>query len=56
MGLLKDLAVHPDRAAVVVTHDPRVYAYADRVAHMEDGMLVKVQDGAAAAQAHAHEQ
>ncbi len=44
MTLLRDLAVKPDRAAIVVTHDPRVYAYADRIAHMEDGLLVKVEE------------
>jgi putative ABC transport system ATP-binding protein len=54
MGLLRELAVHPDRAAVVVTHDPRVYGYADRVAHMEDGLLIKVEDGTSAAQTVAH--
>ena len=48
MGLLRELAVHPDRAAIVVTHDPRVYAYADTVAHMEDGLLIKVEDRATA--------
>ncbi len=54
MGLLRELAVHPQRAAIVVTHDPRVYAYADRVAHMEDGLLLKVEDGRTAALAGAH--
>jgi putative ABC transport system ATP-binding protein len=54
MGLLRDLAVHPDRAAIVVTHDPRVYAYADRVAHMEDGLLLKVEEGKSAALAGTH--
>lgn len=53
MTLLRELAVHPERAAIVVTHDPRVYAFADRVAHMEDGMLIKVEEGrSAAATAH----
>ena len=47
MGLLRDLAVRPDRAAVVVTHDPRIYAYADRVAHMEDGLVTRVDPGSA---------
>lgn len=54
MGLLRELAVHPDRAAIVVTHDPRVYAYADRVAHMEDGVLLKVEEGKTADLAGAH--
>ncbi|MDX2118284.1 MAG: ABC transporter ATP-binding protein [Planctomycetota bacterium] len=54
MELLKQLAVRPDRAAVVVTHDPRVYAYADLVVHMEDGLVSKTQDGASAAAAQHH--
>jgi putative ABC transport system ATP-binding protein len=49
MGLLRGLAVRPDRAAIIVTHDPRVYAYADRVVHMEDGVVVKVEERAVAA-------
>ena len=49
MALLKELAVRSDRAAIVVTHDPRVYAYADRVAHMEDGLITNMEDGATAA-------
>lgn len=43
MTLLRDLAVAEDRAAIVVTHDPRVYSFADRVVHMEDGLISKVE-------------
>ncbi len=43
MTLLKDLAVSQDRAAIVVTHDPRVYSFADRVVHMEDGLVSRVE-------------
>jgi putative ABC transport system ATP-binding protein len=43
MTLLRDLAVAEDRAAIVVTHDPRVYRFADRVVHMEDGLISKVE-------------
>jgi putative ABC transport system ATP-binding protein len=42
MALLRELAVHPERAAIVVTHDPRVFEYADRIAHMEDGVVSRV--------------
>ena len=44
MTILRELALHPDRAAVVVTHDPRVYAFADRVVHMEDGVATRVEE------------
>ena len=43
MTLLRELAVANDRAAIVVTHDPRVYRFADRVVHMEDGLVSKVE-------------
>jgi putative ABC transport system ATP-binding protein len=33
--------VRPDRAVVVVTHDSRVFQYADRIAHMDDGRIVE---------------
>jgi putative ABC transport system ATP-binding protein len=43
MGLLKKIAVKPDRAVVVVTHDTRIYDYADSIAYMEDGVITKVE-------------
>lgn len=43
MTLLREIAVKPDRVAIVVTHDPRVYAFADCVAHMEDGKMAKIE-------------
>ena len=45
MELIADLAVEPDRAVIVVTHDQRVYPYADRIAAMEDGRLSSIEDG-----------
>jgi putative ABC transport system ATP-binding protein len=42
MGLLAKNAVHPDRAVIVVTHDSRVFHYADSIAHMNDGQVVNV--------------
>jgi putative ABC transport system ATP-binding protein len=43
MELLATKAVHPDRAAVVVTHDSRVFHYADVIAHMDDGRIIKTE-------------
>ena len=43
MELLQAVARKPDRAVVVVTHDPRVYAFADRIAEMEDGRVLSNQ-------------
>jgi putative ABC transport system ATP-binding protein len=42
MELLRDAAVSPERAVVVVTHDPRVMGFADVIAHMEDGRVSRI--------------
>jgi putative ABC transport system ATP-binding protein len=42
MGLLADNAVHPDRAVIIVTHDTRVFHYAQSIAHMDDGRIAEV--------------
>lgn len=42
MDLLAGSAVHPDRAVIVVTHDTRVFHYADSIAHMDDGRILEV--------------
>lgn len=43
MDLLAENAVHPERAVIVVTHDNRVFHYADAIAHMDDGQIVKTE-------------
>lgn len=40
--LLKATATGRDRALVIVTHDPRIFQFADRIAHMDDGVVDKV--------------
>jgi putative ABC transport system ATP-binding protein len=45
MELIQELAVQPDRAVIVVTHDSRVYSFADRIASMEDGRIESVASG-----------
>jgi putative ABC transport system ATP-binding protein len=40
MELLKEAAAGPGRAVLVVTHDNRIYRYADRIVAMEDGRVV----------------
>ena len=47
MELLKDVARAPDRSVIVVTHDPRVYDFADRIAEMEDGRVLSNQPASA---------
>jgi putative ABC transport system ATP-binding protein len=39
MELLTRIAVKPGRAVIVVTHDSRVFDFADRIAHMDDGRI-----------------
>jgi putative ABC transport system ATP-binding protein len=43
MDLLREVAVSPDQALVVVTHDSRIFDYADRIARMNDGYVVSVE-------------
>lgn len=42
MALLRELALKPGRAVIVVTHDERIYRFADRIAHMADGHIESV--------------
>lgn len=39
MQLLKDLCAALGKTAIVVTHDPRIYPFADRILHMANGRL-----------------
>jgi putative ABC transport system ATP-binding protein len=43
MDLLTKVAVRSDRAVIVVTHDSRVFDFADRIAHMDDGRIVRTE-------------
>ena len=43
MELLTTVAVREDRAVIVVTHDSRVFDFADRIAHMDDGRIVRTE-------------
>jgi putative ABC transport system ATP-binding protein len=43
---VKEQVLDERRSIVIVTHDPRIYEYADRIVHMEDGRIVGVEEGA----------
>lgn len=43
MDLLKKIAVNPDRAVLVVTHDYRILDFADRIAEISDGVIQKIE-------------
>jgi putative ABC transport system ATP-binding protein len=45
MEVLRNVALGPDRALVVVTHDARIFEFADRIARMDDGHIVSVNGG-----------
>ena len=40
--LMRKAAVKPDRAVLIVSHDSRVFHFADRMARMDDGHIVQV--------------
>lgn len=43
MDLMRRLALEKDRALVVVTHDARIFSFADRIARMDDGRITSVE-------------
>jgi putative ABC transport system ATP-binding protein len=45
MVLFKEVAVQPGRALVIVTHDQRIFPFADRIAMLDDGHVVRVTRG-----------
>lgn len=45
MELLRKIALSPDRAVLVVTHDFRILEFADRIAEISDGVIEKVTTG-----------
>jgi putative ABC transport system ATP-binding protein len=47
MELLRDVAVGPDRSLVIVTHDARIFNFADRIAQMDDGRIINIADSPA---------
>jgi len=44
MQMVRDLSRSPERCVVVVTHDHRIFRFADRIAEMEDGRIRRVVD------------
>ena len=54
MRLLKGVAMAQDRALVIVTHDARIFGFADRVASMNDGSVVSVGTAAELEAVHRH--
>jgi len=42
MTVLRNVALHDGRALIVVTHDARIFEFADRIARMDDGHIERV--------------
>jgi putative ABC transport system ATP-binding protein len=47
MGILATIAKDPGRGVLVVTHDPRLVPFADRIIYIEDGLIVREESGGA---------
>jgi putative ABC transport system ATP-binding protein len=52
MRMLKNVALEAGRALVIVTHDQRIFGFADRIARMDDGHIVNLYNSPAEMQAH----
>lgn len=44
MELLSATAVRPGRGVIIVTHDARIFDFADQIAHMDDGRIVSLEE------------
>lgn len=44
MDLMREVALSDGRTLVIVTHDSRIYSYADQIARMDDGQVVELVD------------
>lgn len=43
LEVFREIALAEDRALIIVTHDNRIFNFADRIARMEDGRIVSVE-------------
>jgi len=46
VGFVRKNVLTDKRCIIIVTHDSRIFEYADRILHMEDGRLVQIESGA----------
>ncbi len=47
VAMLRRAAVRPGRAVIIVTHDSRIFEFADRIVTMSDGQIETIADGPA---------
>jgi putative ABC transport system ATP-binding protein len=43
LELLRSIAIEGDRAVIIVTHDSRIFEFADTIARMDDGRIVSLE-------------
>jgi putative ABC transport system ATP-binding protein len=43
LELLRSVAIEGDRAVIIVTHDSRIFEFADTLARMDDGQIVSIE-------------
>ena len=48
LQMFREIALESGRALIIVTHDNRIFKYADRIAEMEDGIVKCLREGVAA--------
>ena len=46
LELFRDVAKEERKALVIVTHDARIFEFADRIARMDDGRVIRIENGA----------
>jgi putative ABC transport system ATP-binding protein len=46
LSFVKDEVLNENRCILIVTHDNRIYEYADRIMHMEDGTITGLEEAA----------
>ncbi len=44
MEILRELCTGDGRTLIIVTHDARIFGYADRIAHMDDGRIERIEE------------
>jgi len=44
MNILRNIVDKEGKTLILVTHDNRIYKYADRIAYMEDGRIIKIEE------------
>jgi len=49
LQIMRSVAVREDRALIIVTHDSRIFPFADRIARMDDGRIVRIEQAPPAA-------